>query len=88
MREFATILTVTGVILWTGGATLADTVVVEELTGSAGDWTYTYTLTNGEASDIWHWCVWFPSNPNSNLVTAGTANWSATNLATHGFFPE
>ena len=86
--RYAGLLAGIGLLLAVTGTAGATTTVVEGITGTPGDWTYTYTLTNGETRDIWHWAVWFPSNPVADAVTAGTANWAATNLATHGFFPE
>jgi hypothetical protein len=77
-----------GLLLAVTATAVANTTVVEGITGTPGDWTYTYTLVNHEAAPIWDWAVWFPSNPGADAVTAGTANWDATNLATHGFFPE
>ena len=87
MKKAAMLLAAAGLILATGRVAVA-TIVVESITGSPGDWTYTYTLTNQESLPIYHWAVWFPSNPNADSVTAGTANWDATNLSTQGFFPE
>jgi len=62
------------------------TTVVESISGSAGDWTYTYTLTNNESLDIYHWAVWFPSNPNATSVTTGS-DWRTT-FSTKGYFPQ
>ena len=88
MKKRAMVLAVTGLVAAVAAIGQADTSVVQSLTGSPGDWTYTFTLTNGESRGIWQWAVWFPSNPSADSVTAGTANWSATDLNTQGFFPE
>ena len=87
MRRLMVVLAVAAFLV-AAGVAYAGTTVVESITGSPGDWTYTYTLTNGETRGIWQWAVWFPSNPSADSVTAGTANWSATDLDKLGFFPE
>lgn len=69
------------------GAAQSETTVAESITGGPGDWTYSYTITNGQTRPIWYWCVWFPTNPAADSVAAGTAGWIATDLATQGFFP-
>ena len=85
--RYLTAVAAIGLVLAVTGVASA-TTVVESVSGSPGNWTYTYTLTNGEAAPIWQWAVWFPSNPGADTVTAGTANWAATDPATQGFFPE
>ncbi len=87
-RSIMTVCAVAGLILAANSLAFADVTVFEQITGSPGDWTYTYTLTNGGAGTVYNWAVWFPSDPSAVSVTAGTANWDATNLATQGFFPK
>ncbi len=86
--RYLTAVAALGLLLAVSGVAAATTTVVEGISGTTGDWTYTYTLVNQEAAPIWQWAVWFPTNPVADAVTAGTANWDATNLDTHGFFPE
>jgi len=81
-------LMIVGLVLSIGVSAFGATTVVEGITGSPGDWTYTFTLTNAETLPIWQWVVWFPTNPVADVVTAGTSGWAATDLATQGFFPE
>ena len=85
--RYVAVLAGIGLLLAATAMAGATTTVVEGITGAAGDWTYTYTLTNDEALPIWQWAVWFPSNPVADTVTAGTANWAATDLVFQGFFP-
>lgn len=68
--------------------TTCTTTVVEEITGTSGDWTYTYTIINNGDAPIWNWAVWFPTNPEADLITAGDVNWGVTDLDYQGFFPE
>ena len=85
--RYVAVLAGIGLLLAVTATAGATTTVVEGITGTPGDWTYTYTLTNDEALPIWQWAVWFPSNPVADTVTAGTANWAATDLVFQGFFP-
>jgi len=75
-------------LLALGASSFATTTVVRDISGSAGDWTYSYTLTNGESLPIWQWAVWFTSDAEADVLTAGTTGWATTNLNTQGFFPE
>ena len=86
--KYATVILAVSAVMVLAGAATADVGVVEAITGSAGDWTYTYTLTNNGSGAIYNWAVWFPSNPTADSVTALTANWAATHLPTQGFFPK
>ena len=88
MKRLAACLGFACLIVGATGVASAATTVSGGCTGSPGDWTYAFTLTNDEALAIWQWAVWFPSNPTADSVTAGTANWDVTNPATQGFFPE
>ena len=87
MRRWMMVLAV-ATFLVAAGVAYAGTTVVESISGSAGDWTYTYVLTNGESSPIYNWAVWFPSDPDADTVTALTPDWSGTHLPTQGFFPK
>jgi len=86
MRYIA-ILAGIGVLLAVTGTAGATTTVVEGITGAPGDWTYTYTLVNHEADPIWQWAVWFPTDPQANSVTTGSAHWD-TPFGSTGYFPQ
>jgi len=89
MKKFiCTIVTAGLLVFGIINGSYASTIVVEEISGSSGDWTYTYTITNAESSPIWQWAVWLPTDPNADSITAGNTDWAATNLSTQGFFPE
>jgi len=87
MKKHTILLALAGSLLVMSGHAFGATQVIEEITGSPGDWTYTFTLTNDEALPIYNWAVWFPSDPNAISVTASDSHWMDS-LATHGFFPE
>jgi len=87
MKKFLVFFTAGLLVLCMINGSYATTTVVEEISGSAGDWTYNYTITNAESSPIWQWAVWLPTNPNADSITAGNPGWAATNLSTQGFFP-
>jgi len=87
MKKLLTKFIVLGLVLVTGTFSFAATIVVEEVTGVSGDWTYTYTLTNDESLPVWFWAVWFSSDPNATSVTTVSGDWSTT-IDTHGYFPK
>ena len=87
MKKLAMILAVSGLILALGNPAAGATTVLESITGSAGNWTYTYTLTNEESLPIYNWAVWFPSNPNATSVTPGSSDWN-TPFSSMGYFPQ
>jgi len=102
MRKLLILAAIAGLILASANVSVAwrssaPPTVSEEITGSTGDWTYTYTLTNHGNSDIYHWAVWFPTDPAAvprnplDSVSADTTDWVATDLTDpydKGFFPE
>ena len=87
MKKSAIICAVVGLILAANGLSFAATTVVEEVTGSPGNWTYTYTLTNDESLPVFYWAIWFPSDPSATSTVSGSADWTTT-LSTHGYFPQ
>ncbi len=87
MNKIITTCTFIGILLCINSIALSDTMVVETVSGSPGDWTYTYTLTNDETLPIWNWAVWFESDPQATSVAAGDGNWT-TNFSSHGYFPQ
>ena len=87
MKSFVTVAAA-AFVLAVAGRAAADVGVVESITGSPGDWTYTYTLTNDDPAPIYNWAVWFASDPGAETsVTTDSGNWFAT-PATKGYFPQ
>ena len=87
MKKIVTVCVIVAILICIDSPAFSDTSVLESISGSPGDWTYTFTLTNDETSPIWNWAVWFPSDPQATSATASDGNWSTT-LSTHGYFPE
>ncbi len=74
------------VIILTFQNAYATSMVTEEITGSSGDWTYTYTIHNNETLPIWTWAIWFPADLHADdiIVNFGWVD----GLDVLGFFPE
>jgi len=85
MRRLAMPVAMVVAVLIVAGSTYA-TTVAETISGSPGDWTYSYTLTNTESRPIWYWVVWFPTDPSADGMSADP-NWTAT-YSTMGYYPE
>jgi hypothetical protein len=50
--------------------------VTQHITGSTGNWTYTYTLYNSDSKAIWWWGLWFQRDPDAVTRSNSKTGWA------------